>query len=45
LNVDANEVIAKLGEQIKQLSYQVAVKDCLIEMLQKEFDDLKKTQS
>jgi len=41
MNVDANEVINKLTDQIKQLSFQIAVKDVQIDALQKELDTLK----
>ncbi len=36
MNVDANAVIEKLSEQVKQLSLQIAIKDVQIETLKKE---------
>lgn len=41
MNVDVNSVMDKLAEQIKQLSFQLAVKDVQIETLQKEIEVLK----
>ncbi|GAB6153744.1 hypothetical protein JCM17380_24940 [Desulfosporosinus burensis] len=38
MNVDVNSVMDKLAEQIKQLSFQLAVKDVQIETLQKEIE-------
>ena len=36
MNVDANEVINKLGNQIAEFAKTIAMKDVYIEMLQKE---------
>lgn len=36
MDVDANKVIERLGDQIKQMSASIAVKDVQIEMLQQE---------
>lgn len=44
MNVEANDVIAKLAEQNKQLSLQIAIKDCQIETLMKELAELKESQ-
>lgn len=40
MNVDANAVIDKLADQIKEMVKGIAVKDCLIDMLQKQLNDL-----
>jgi|GEM_PF-1809587 len=40
MDVDANKVIDKLGEQIKQMSASIAIKDVLIETLQQELAKL-----
>lgn len=41
MDVDVNKIMDKLAEQIKQLSFQLAVKDVQIETLQKEVDGLR----
>jgi len=41
MEVDANRVINMLLEQIKQMSKGIAVKDVMIESLQKEIFELK----
>ena len=40
MDVDANIIIAKLGDQIKQLAIAIAVKDAQIELLQGEIAGL-----
>ena len=41
MDVDANIIIDKLGDQIKQLATALAIKDAQIELLQKEIVGLK----
>ena len=41
MEVDANVVIDKLGNQIKEMAKALAVKDSQIEMLQQEIAKLK----
>ena len=41
MDVDANIIISKLGDQIKQLATAIAIKDAQIELLQKEIVGLK----
>jgi len=41
MDVDANIIINKLGDQIKQLATALAIKDAQIELLQKEVVELK----
>ena len=40
MDVDANKVIEKLGDQIKQMSASIAIKDVQIETLQQELTKL-----
>jgi len=44
MEVDANRVINMLLEQIKHMSKGIAVKDVMIESLQKEIVELKKVK-
>jgi len=44
MEVDANSVIHMLLEQIKQMSKGIAVKDVMIESLQRELVELKKAK-
>ena len=41
MDIDANKVIDKLGNQIKQMAMTVAVKDLQIDILQQEIVKLK----
>ena len=41
MDVDANIIINKLGDQVKQLVTAIAIKDAQIELLQKEVVELK----
>lgn len=41
MDVDANQVIAKLLEQIRQMSLNLVIKDCQIESLQIENSEMK----
>ena len=41
MDVDANIIINKLGDQVKQLATAIAIKDAQIELLQEEVAGLK----
>ena len=43
MNVDANSVIDKLGNQIKEMAKAIAVKESQIDLLSQELAELKKT--
>jgi hypothetical protein len=42
LDIDVNAVVDKLGDQIKQMSKSIAVKDAYIESLKRQLAEMKK---